>query len=552
MAKRDAGFVDKHIEKVVLGVCALALFGAAWFSFLGDRFTVDGLRPEKLCEQIAEEAQQTASAVRNARLRENTSKDTDPSKDPVAQLKRWFGSDPEKLIRIAEVETPVGRTQPFPPEFISTTQTPAEDRHNLAQIVAPGIPLVTTGRSGFDFPEEKPSLSEYRGEAPKGPGQVKVLNWVAVAAQIDLTQQEVNFLSEQYPEGAFPFVTQIHLQRKDLTDSWRGWQNVESYLPFKPIERPTIITADRQLSLGGLAAFRSLIESKQEYITLAGLPPKKSGDKVGPPKLPYLQDPPSKGDPKGRLAKNWLRDAEKAIQGKRPFGSVDLDTAFVLLRAVVGTAAAKPKDRKKAGDQLETVIKKLRRKRPFVRNLEIRQPDRLMPVMAYDSAAIPGHEYVYRMRYEVYNVFCGDRGEMRNPADAEKLTIFSDWSPNSRPVKIESDIYLYLTAKNSKKQEVTVTVYKKGRRGWSKQDFKVSVGDEIGRKVALGRNKGVDFSTNTICVDIDFRRKVRGGKSDVAMAYVDLDDGALQERLLASDKNNKFRLGLMGRSTARK
>lgn len=551
MAKRDAGFIDKHIEKVVLGVGAMALCGAVWFSFLGDRFTVDDMRPEKLCEKIAEEAQQTANAVRNARPKENRSNNVDSSKDPVVQLRRWFGSNPEKLIRIAEVETPVGRTQPFPSEFISTTQTPEEDRHNLAHIVAPGIPLVTTGRSGFDFPEEKPDLSEYRGDAPKGSGQVKTLNWVVVAAQIDLTQQEINFLSERYPERSFPLVTKIHLQRKDLTDSWRGWQNVESYLPFKPIERPTIITRDGQLSLGGLAAFRRLIESKQEYITLAGLPPKKSGDRVGLPKLPYIEGPPSKDDVKRRLAKIWLRDAEKAIEGKRPFGSVDLDAAFVLLRAVVGTAETNKKDLDKAEDKLKQVIKKLRRKRPFVRSLERRRPDRLMPVMAYDSDVGPGHEYVYRMRYEVYNVFCGDRGEMRNKADAEKLTIFSDWSPLSRPVKIESDIYLYLTGKNNKKQEVTVTVYKKVRRGWKKQDFKVRVGDEIGRKVALGRNKGVDFSTNTICVDIDFRRKVRG-KSDVAMAYVSVDDGGLRERLLALDKNDKFRRGLVNRSTARK
>jgi len=551
MAKRDAGFVDKHIEKVALGACALLLLGAAWFSFLGDRFTVDGMRPEELRDSIAEEAQQTANAVRNARIKEDTAKNVDPSIDPVVQLKRWFGSNPEKLIQVAQVQTPVGRTQPFPPEFISTTETPEEDRHNLARIVAPGIPLVTTGRSGFDFPEEKPDLSEYHGQAPRPSGQVKVLNWVAVAAQIDLTQQQVNFLSERYPEGSFPFITQVQLQRKDLTDPWRGWQNVESYLPFKAIEKPTIITKSGRLSLDGLADFRSLIESNQEYITRPALPPKKSGDRVELPGLPYIADPPSKNDSRSRLAKNWLRDAEKAIEGKKPFESVDLDAAFVLLRAVVGTAGANPKDRDSAQNILKEVIRKLRRNRPFVRDIELRQPDRLMPIVAHDLNVLPGHEYAYRMRYEVYNVFCGDRGEMKNKADAEKLTLLSEWSPLSRSVKIESDIYLYLTDKDSRKQEVTVTVYRKARGGWKKQDFKVRVGEEIGSKMALGRNKGVDFRTNAICVDIDFDRKVQG-KSDVAMAYVSVNDGSLQERLLASDKNDKFRQGLGDRSTARK
>jgi hypothetical protein len=221
------------------------------------------------------------------------------------------------------------------------------------------------------------------------------------------------------------------------------------------------------------------------------------------------------------------------------------------LRAVVGTAGANPKDRDSAQNILKEVIRKLRRNRPFVRDIELRQPDRLMPIVAYDLDVLPGHEYAYRMRYEVYNVFCGDRGEMKNKPDAEKLTLLSEWSPLSRSVKIESDIYLYLTDKDSRKQEVTVTVYRKARGGWKKQDFKVRVGEEIGSKMALGRNKGVDFRTNAICVDIDFDRKVQG-KSDVAMAYVSVNDGSLQERLLASDKNDKFRQGLGDRSTARK
>jgi len=549
MAKRDASFVDKHIEKVVLGVCALALLGAGWYSFMGERFVVDGVRPNGLFETISREAQQTASAVRNARPKENQSKRVDPEKDPVAQLERWFGAKAEGLIRIAGLESPVARTQPFPPEFISTTQTRPEDRRELAEIVSPGIPIVTSGRSGFDLPDEKPNLADYDGQ-DKGSGKVQVRNWVAVAAQVNLYQQEVNFLSKQYPPGSFLAVIRVVLQRKDDLAPWRGWQDVETYLPFKPIKRPRIMTP-QGLRLEGLSAFRKLIESKQEYIARPKLPAKKSGDRITYPAVPYFPDPPSKDTDKRGLVRKWLKGAEKAMKGHTPFRSVDLDAAFVLLRAVVATSDARPKDIAKGQGLLKTVISRLKKDRPSVEDMDIRPPERLMPIVAYDLDAEPGHRYVYRMRYEVYNVFAGNPGDLKNPADAKKLALFSDWSPVSRPVTIESDVYLYLTDKNPKKREVTVTVYKKGRRGFSKQDFKVQVGDEIGHKVGLGRNKGVDFRTSAICVDIDFNRRVRG-KPDVVMAYVDPGDGRLRERFLSQDKNDQFRQRLINRKTARR
>jgi len=173
-----------------------------------------------------------------------------------------------------------------------------------------------------------------------------------------------------------------------------------------------------------------------------------------------------------------------------------------------------------------------------------------MPIVAHDFDVIPGHTYTYRIRYEALNSYAGIRGELKDPADAEQLTLFSPWSPVSRKVVPQSDLYFYLTKANRKRGEATVSVYKKSRRGYQEAKFKVKVGDEIGGEKRLGTPKG-DFSTGSVCVDLDFRRKVNG-KTTLAMIYVNQNDGSLHERFLSLDTGDAFRKQLTPQRTARR
>ena len=58
----------------------------------------------------------------------------------------------------------------------------------------------------------------------------------------------------------------------------------------------------------------------------------------------------------------------------------------------------------------------------------------MMPIVAYDLTAVPGHEYQYRLRYEAWNQFAGRDGELKDPSSASLATIFSDFSPITPPV----------------------------------------------------------------------------------------------------------------------
>ena len=72
-------------------------------------------------------------------------------------------------------------------------------------------------------------------------------------------------------------------------------------------------------------------------------------------------------------------------------------------------------------------------------------------------------------------------------------------------MKLESDVYVFLTDFDKTKHVATVEVFKKAGRTSTPESkvYKVKVGDRIGKlETVKGRNK-VDFSTGLAVVDID-------------------------------------------------
>lgn len=552
MKKKDASFVDQHIEKVVVGVSALVLLAALYLGLGGDRFTVDGKSPKQLVEEVGTEASTVASMVQNAQPKPAAATPAASTlNDPLAQLEIWFGEKAEGLKAL--VKTPVGRTQPFPAIFHSTTEIAREDRHGLASMVAPGLPVATAGRSAFAFAKEAPELEKYSGEVPTSTLPAVPRNWVAVAAQIDLVQQDINYKTQKYPDGAFPTIVRVHMERFDHNEQWRGWQPVDTFLPYAAPEVPEIVGGTGAITLEKLTEFKEMIEQRQDFVARPRLPKPSSGDRIEYPAIPYFPDPPSaeERDASSRI-RRWLQLAQRAKDGKSPFSSEDPDAAVALLRGVIGSAGVSERDLSKAQSLLSSVLKSLKKlRKDYSVDDAVRPPERMMPIVAYDMTPVPGHTYTYRIRYEVLNMFAGNTGELLDPADATKVTVFSGWSPETRPVTIESDTYFYLTKADNGKAEVTVAVYKKKGRDAARQaTFKVKVGDEIGGEKRRGKTR-MDFSTGAVCLDINFNRKING-KTDVSIVYVDLSDGSVHEKLLSVDKKDKFRESLDSEKTARR
>ena len=557
MARKSAGFIDLHAEKLTLGLCAVLVIGAAVFSLGGGRFTVNDLGPAELCQKVGEAGEQARQAVLGARpATDAQTTRKDPTQDAVAALKKWYGQSAEGLIQIAGVDPMLERTQPFPPVFVAVAGDSGEGRRNLAQIVAPDLPVIVTEVAEFQMPAEKPTLAEWDSRSGGPRDSVRVERaYVSVGAQVDLVKQDANFRAENYPDGSYLEVVEVRLQRRDLNDPRRGWEDVDTYLPFQPFDRPRLtIKASRSFKFEGLDDFRRLINTGAEAIARPPLPSKS----VQLPEVPFLDEPPKNEEamPPGeaareaeRRAKSWLDRAKAALAGRRPFDAVDLDAAFILARAAAGTIGAPERLTKSARDLMEQVYKKMPRdRRSLINPNAMPTPDRLMPLVAHDLDALPGHTYVYRMKYEVFNIYAGNPAELASLEDAKSLTVASGWSPESRPVEVKSDTYFYLTKADARKGEVTFTVFKMSRKGPEKKEYRVKIGEEIGRKERRG-SKG-DFSTGTICVDIDFDR-LFDGKKDVSVVCMNPADGRLQERILSVDRRDPNYEKLNGRRASR-
>jgi hypothetical protein len=558
MAKKDVNFIDQHIEKVVLGLCAAGFLAAVYIAFAGGRFKVNERGPGELVQAASDAAEQARQAVLSARYTApRKESEADPKKDPMAQLAEWFGPQAKGLIGMGGLSREMPRAQGFGSPLVSVMQTAPEDRRELARIVAPGIPIVSSGRTTFRFLRRTPELADFVNNQTEDStsGQVATRNWVSVGAQVDLIEQQASFLAQRYPEGSSLQIVGVHLQRRDVNDASGAWEDVDTFLPFKPPKRPTAkMSPDGRVQVDGLERFRQLAQEQRDSIVQTPLGQYYGGgDKVELPAVPYMDEPPELERPgllgwqpnPGRFTKKWIDWANAALKGRKPFTEVDLHAALLSARAAVSLAGAPEKDVAAAKTILEHLPDKLPRElRVFARSTP-RDPRRLMPILAHDLTAEPGHTYVYRMRYEVVNVFAGNTSDLKNPRDALRVTLMSEWSPESRPVEIKSDMYFYVTKADKAKKEITVAVYKVSRTTATKQEFKVSLGDEIGKK---GRRPGqADFSTGTVCVDIEFDRAADGGAGkDVALIYANATDGTLFERSLSRDQKDPVQKRLAG------
>lgn len=551
MAKRSANFIDLHAEKIVLGACVLVLLGAGVLSFGGLRFQVDGRSPAALVEEAGAQATTTAQRIAAAQAPKDGAQTQDAKGDPAAVLQEWFGPQAPGLIQIAQVAEEPGRTQKFPPIRPEITGLAAEERRHLARIVAPGLPVVVTGRTLLSLSEPTDIDVMLRSGMSPALTRPTIRSFVSVAAQVDLVEQDTYFKLEHYPAHCFLQPVKIHLQRRDEDEPWRGWQDVQEFQPYQLPERPVLFRSG-QFQLEGMQTYQAVVRSGSEIIARPRLP----GSRVSVPQVPYLDKPPPSAGPSrseaSAIVKRWTDLARKALDGKKPFDEKDVDAALLLARAAAGVTGAGDAEIQAARRVLDEVVTKIKGDRKEFAQRPLRAPERLMPLMAHDLDVLPGHTYVYRMRYEVLNLFAGMPGELRNAEDARRLTLFSDWSPESRPVTIDSDVYFFLTKADPRKREATVTVYKKTRTGWKDEDYKVSLGESIGEKATRGANKGIDFSTRAVCVDLEFDclDPAPGGKKTVRMVYIDPDSGQLRDRYLARDRKNKLIQQLTDQRTA--
>ena len=544
---------------VVLGACVIGLVGIVILYFVQNPY---GASLSQSFEQATKAADSTLDKFKNAVPPPDLP--GGPGGGEVEVLlqgfRDWF--DPNKrigLIEIARIEGRAARVQRFPTELLPVAETADADRHGLARIDAPGVPIVMTGTSTFDIPPPA-ALTRIVKSGPFS-GDSNERSWVSVGAQVRLKDLLQNYLAAGYKRGELGLVVaSVDLQRRVVGRGGGEWEPVDTYLPFIPPSRPQLtFDANGEIEVSASKAkerfqnrirhpvAQQLICGVHEEFSAPPLTEDVRGDKfrhATPPAQPLKHpDEPINLDERPTnpttQARAFLSRARKALEGRIPFDVPDPDAASLLACTALGM---KHVDSKVVGDirkfldnDVAPQLKKLNRRPTPAEPPDI---ETLMPIVALDLNAVAGRTYEYRIRYEIYNYFAGNTDILKDPLDAARLTLLSDWSPPSREVEVKSDIDFWMTkASRQKKNQVQVTVFKTGTGDKvDRRTFSVEVGDAIGGP-GSGKTKGIDFSTGLICVDLDFNARV-DGKNDVAMAYVNKTDGTLWVRYFNRDKGD--------------
>jgi len=257
-----------------------------------------------------------------------------------------------------------------------------------------------------------------------------------------------------------------------------------------------------------------------------------------------------------------LREAERAFKEKR------YAEARSLVNQVVQSGLP--------GLQRRAVELQLKIEQEYQKWLEMQQKrlERLQQeeatkqeIWAYDISAEPGKTYRYRARVVLFNVFAHpdvNRDELVDPAAAQKVALLGEWSQPSKPVTVADNRRFYLVGTDQRQGLATVEVFRFQQGQWYKEQFRVGIGDEIGKvfkKNLLGRTVDVDFRTGKVVVDIDYDRpvgrvsKTAGGtgfrlmvsRSSV-LIYMD-EDGAIYQRWAVLDRADQVRKELAARAS---
>jgi len=580
MAKQAVSGVERHVEKIVTGLTAAVLLGAIVHYLLKSPRTVDVPRlgpqgPGQVDPAVNQLARRLKTSIDEAKHKPYEGKN--PVDQLVRRIENPLGNLPPAL------PSPLAWRQPTVPEVAGTS---APDKVKLATVIAPEGIAVSSGRTTIR-PLEPVPLSQSPKQAPdKQEDHI----WVAVAAEFDVTKQSRAFEAYGYlRQRSQVLLANVLLQRRQLLGdgTWDAWNVVKTFSPHLGPELPKLelVEEDGVWSIGDkekkneeLKALSTLIGRYQFRIIRPLPPPKLAGDEWVPPPLSNVDVAQALQAMRKKASGPGRTDAEE-----KELEPIELKTARDI-KKVLGQlgnlqkqkryeAAIKlAEDYKTRAEQLDgrlrqRVVRSLDKfietqKKALTEKPEDQKQDQepgmtgRLALWAFDTSALPGQVYQYRIAVQLLNRYAGVPNLLANPQDARQVALGGQWSAPSGPVHVPETTRFFLTKVAGGQATVEIWKWQKGH--WREGKFTVGVGEAIGEKKKVrGANKNqeqVDFSTNAIVVELQNNRKFRytTGKnaidgfktieegSTAALVYRDAS-GRLGERIELLDARDTWR-----------
>lgn len=599
MAKQIAGPVERHIEKAVVALAGLFLVGVIALYLVGspNKLELGGaetVTPSTVDARVVATAEAVRDRIKSARPKIEIPPPIFP--DFVARLDPFTGSN---------LGQPLPRAVALgPPVPIIDRAEVIEGDARLVEVIPLPRPTVVSGRSTF--------------KVPTGAGTSFVPeNWATVSVLFDRrTQAQRQGLAYGDTRSEVIFGP-VQLQRRALRPdgSWsdEDWEMVDSWpaetipaVPDIPLVQEKKTQVVPQDDYNKVVKFRDTIREPVKQLGLIRplMPPVANGTPRTFPMLTSCKDVLLQDDeylspaaPAAALADRYGcleqqpdKTAAAAAPKSNPVaelfkaGQKLLDEATTKEECVLAfnkfaeidqTPGASAGDKAKAQKLMEQASQKERNIERQIRlggptTGPVDKPSSVKPrerqphqqLWAHDARAnsvLAGKTYQYRMRVQLYNRLAGEPLFFREKSESQVVFIPGAWSEPTEPITIPAVERFFVTAADSKKEDVSVELYRWFEGVWVKTRERFTVGKSLAYKdkvtvpsldnPEVPDRPEVAFSADATIVDIDFKRNYREQKKGTAKSgvkYPTVEAGAavvfvdsagnLQERFVAADK----------------
>lgn len=493
MKLKNLNFAEQHIEKILIGV-GVAFFGlVVWLFVVGEPYVVkvpgesEPLTPEQVEQVIRRKADLLETQTQKKTLpfdKIPLPNWTDDFRDrmtghflPVDRLPYPMSSPglDQGLIVASAVVNPE-RTVPTPPQVTDL----------LASASFGVLALPEKGQE-----QQRQAIIKLIGDIKK-PADFR---YVSVSASFSMQKwRELLKAPGETPDKRIPedwwrnrlFLTDVTLQRQELNPATGQWGEAITVVSPPPQTHQYRDFATK-LTAGEVPALLEGVRASQDTIARPPFVPLAKGQWDAPGDI--------QEDQQGEATDQ--NQATKAVQTAlhepaRPRPAV-LPRAARRIAARGGAFAPQPSVN---GGQPSVLLQ-----------LED------VKIWSHDLTVVPGKTYRYRFVVSVLSPLFHSNEVSREQYEAyfNKLSLSSEPSEWSQPVKVDPTMYFFLTAQDGSRQQATIDVFHIFDGRWIHQPFQVQAGDPIGDIVKLPYMEGttqqtaeVNMDTGHLLVDILF------------------------------------------------
>ncbi len=511
MKIKNIHFIERHIEKIILGACALFGLVILWFFVLDSPYTTkilneEGIGPDRVPQLVRKQADDIFADITNP-------KSPLPS-IPVPPYTSMFRERVErKPLSVASLDplSHPGLAGPF--QF----EEPVQKRFHLPTPPAPDS-LVATHSYGV-LPDQD-ALAEQLAQRDR------------LASSLAAATATASRYSELVPVSSPRDFRYVSVAAAFDWDAWRERlrESGDGTVPVPEIWwRNTLMLTDVILERQRLD---SLTNEWGPTETIAALPEAMN--------LRQAHDTWLSNE--AQEVVQIVRDRQKSI-ARPPF--VPMTTESTWQAPDTGI------------DPQDTPVPAVgNTARPGTSDDALVTAPRFQEIWAHDLTVQPGRTYRYRLRALVYNPLFQKRRLMDDQRETyfHKLSLESQPSDWTDPIDVDPEHWFFAVKGSERSSTATIEVWRVFDGRPRVQEFEVTPGDTIGGQIPIDTaepSANLDLRVESMVVDIV--RSVAGAGFDsdsLGVLYIDLATNELHTRNIAADQASPIRARLREQAEA--